>query len=278
MQALWSIPHLESLIPDITRKLQLPCSTLLSAQHIAALWTLCQTEASLQLSTSNACSLFDHQQRALLQWLDDTALLNKRGWPNALNYEMAGDLVQDLVASITEDLVAKPWRRARLIFAHAETLVPLLCLLRLFGSPGAVPLIGSEGALKGLQSVGQGRDVRHLSSRGPFALRGRSTTLEMMGRCDVHGLVLPPQPPAEREWVGSAIAPFSSHVMFVVYAAEDGVSADGPLVRVVVNEQVVTLPGSGAAMDLPVGKLAELLGGTKPLHQVCSLDLGRDGG
>jgi len=214
---------------------------------VRGLWTLCTAEASLQDLTSHACDLFDADQRALLEWLDDTALLNKRGWAHEVNFAMAAPLISDLRASLSD----RRGRRSRLLFAHAETLVPLLCRMGLFGAP----------------------------------------PLSSMPRCSSSADVLPlPQPPAAREWVGASTAPMGANVAFIVYrraargrglmqpaaaevadpgrngsycaaqwAKEAGEELEHDLLRVTLNEQLLKWEACGGHTDVPLACVLDLL-------------------
>ncbi|KAK1321189.1 hypothetical protein QJS10_CPA03g01091 [Acorus calamus] len=102
-------------------------------QDTASLWFLCK-------------------QVSLLEWTDDLEGFILKGYGKAVNYRMGVPLLQDVVESIEQAIIANEgntiqWKleimsvallKARLRFAHAETVVPFSCLLGLFlhGSGG----------------------------------------------------------------------------------------------------------------------------------------------
>ncbi|XP_043814449.1 multiple inositol polyphosphate phosphatase 1 isoform X2 [Manihot esculenta] len=108
-------------------------------QDTASLWFLCKQEASLLDITDQACGLFNPSEVALLEWTDDLALFILKGYGKSINYRMGVPLLEDVVQSMEqaikvqeEVLASGHYEKARLRFAHAETLVPFTCLLGLF--------------------------------------------------------------------------------------------------------------------------------------------------
>ncbi|XP_010554688.1 PREDICTED: multiple inositol polyphosphate phosphatase 1-like isoform X2 [Tarenaya hassleriana] len=108
-------------------------------QDISSLWFLCKQEASLLNVTDQACALFTPSEVALLEWTDDLEVYILKGYGNSLNYRMGVPLLQDVLRSMEEAIKAREekhpsgsYEKARLRFAHAETVVPFSCLLGLF--------------------------------------------------------------------------------------------------------------------------------------------------
>ncbi|KAJ8650900.1 hypothetical protein MRB53_003923 [Persea americana] len=108
-------------------------------QDVASLWFLCKEEASLLDITDQACGLFSPSEVALLEWTDDLEAFILKGYGNSINYHMGVPLLRDVFHSMEQAIVAKEehhapgsFEKARLRFAHAETLVPFTCLLGLF--------------------------------------------------------------------------------------------------------------------------------------------------
>lgn len=64
-------------------------------------------------------------------------LYEAQGYGAAINYEIAAPLLADMAQSLTSAAAAQgpPPQRARLMFAHMETLVPLASLMGLFQPP-----------------------------------------------------------------------------------------------------------------------------------------------
>ncbi|XP_042480281.1 multiple inositol polyphosphate phosphatase 1-like isoform X2 [Macadamia integrifolia] len=81
---------------------------------------------------------FSHQI-SLLEWTDDLELFILKGYGKSINYHMGVPLLQDVVQAMEqaiksneENLVPGTYEKARLRFAHAETVVPFSCLIGLF--------------------------------------------------------------------------------------------------------------------------------------------------
>ncbi|CAM0877301.1 unnamed protein product [Alopecurus aequalis] len=108
-------------------------------QDVSSLWFLCKQEASLLNITNQACQLFNEDEVHLLEWTDDLEGFVLKGYGESINYKMGLPLLKDVVQSMEEAIIAKEenypagtYEKARLRFAHAETLVPFSCLLGLF--------------------------------------------------------------------------------------------------------------------------------------------------
>ncbi|KAL1172768.1 hypothetical protein V6Z11_A05G370900, partial [Gossypium hirsutum] len=76
---------------------------------------------------------------ALLEWTDDLEVFMLKGYGKSLNYQMGVPLLKDVIQSMDQAIKAKEdnqapgsYEKARLRFAHAETVVPFSCLLGLF--------------------------------------------------------------------------------------------------------------------------------------------------
>ncbi|XP_022995578.1 multiple inositol polyphosphate phosphatase 1 isoform X1 [Cucurbita maxima] len=129
----------EPVLDDITKLLSERYSLNFTRQHISSLWFLCKQEASLLDITDQACGLFSPSEVALLEWTDDVEVFILKGYGNSLNYKMGVPLLADIVQSMEQAIKAKEekqipgsYEKARLRFAHAETVLPFTCLLGLF--------------------------------------------------------------------------------------------------------------------------------------------------
>ncbi|XP_042512872.1 multiple inositol polyphosphate phosphatase 1-like isoform X3 [Macadamia integrifolia] len=129
----------EPILDEITSALVSRYQLNFTRHDTSSLWFLCKQEASLLDITDQACSLFSHFEIALLEWTDDLELFILKGYGKSINYWIGVPLLQDIVHSMEqaikskeENLIPGSYEKARLRFAHAETLVLFSCLLGLF--------------------------------------------------------------------------------------------------------------------------------------------------
>ncbi|GAQ89106.1 Histidine phosphatase superfamily protein [Klebsormidium nitens] len=155
----------------------------LTAKDVGALWLLCKVEAAIRNTTNQVCSLFTKEEVLQLEWADDIELHILKGYGAPINYRMAQALLQDILESMEGALA--DWRGGstkvpelgRLRFAHAETIMPLLCTLGLFQETDRDALLAAQE----------------------------------------EELPLPPPPPYPRAWRGSVVAPFGANTALVLY-------------------------------------------------------------
>ncbi|KAI4302436.1 hypothetical protein MLD38_038181 [Melastoma candidum] len=129
----------EPILNEITGALIKRYQLNFTRQDAASLWFLCKQEASLLDITNQACALFSKDEIALLEWTDDLEVFILKGYGKSLNYRMGVPLLRDVLQSMEEAIKAYEenyapgsYEKARLRFAHAETVVPFTCLLGLF--------------------------------------------------------------------------------------------------------------------------------------------------
>ncbi|KAL6980749.1 Phosphoric monoester hydrolase [Sarracenia purpurea var. burkii] len=129
----------EPILDEITDALVKRYELAFTRQDTSSLWYLCKQEASLLNITDQACALFTPFEVLLLEWTDDLELFILKGYGNALNYRMGVPLLEDVVQSMEqaiktneEEHASDTSEKARLRFAHAETLLPFTCLMGLF--------------------------------------------------------------------------------------------------------------------------------------------------
>ncbi|XP_078435328.1 histidine acid phosphatase family protein [Wolffia australiana] len=201
----------QPILKEITSSLSHRYGLNFTVDDIASLWFLCKQEASLLDITDQACGLFNPEEVSFLEWTDDLEVFILKGYGKALNYRMGVPLLQDVVQSMEETILAikenrMTYEKARLRFAHAETVVPFTCLLGLF-------LEGSE-----------------------FEKIQREEPLD-----------LPPKPPQKRKWMGSALAPFSGNNMLILYSCPSATGNNGNdyFVHVLHNEVPISMPACG---------------------------------
>jgi hypothetical protein len=239
-------PHHAALAATVGPRLSLPEGVLLSPAHVQALWTTCTAAWPPNAARVGACALFSAHEAALLEWLDDVAFLNERGWAAPLCYDMAAPLVEDMCTSLR---VARGARtaatpRARLLFGHAESLAPLLCQLGLFGSPVEFPSTRTHARRPGEPGMSLLRALE--AQEGALGEAAACDRAWLPG--DRFSLQVPPKPPLPRPWRGAQAAPFAANLMAVVYSrANDsaavhrrpGDRAGQQYVQLLFNERVV---------------------------------------
>ncbi|KAL8162640.1 hypothetical protein V2J09_014129 [Rumex salicifolius] len=165
----------EPIFNEITESLCRRYELNFTRQHISSLWFLCKQEASLLDITDQACQLFSPAEVALLEWTDDLEAFVLKAYGKSLNYRMGvpllNDVLQSMEIAIKANEEAQPagsYEKARLRFAHAETLVPFSCLLGLFLEGSDFEQILSEKPLQLPPRPPQRRAWR-ASSVAPFA-------------------------------------------------------------------------------------------------------------
>ncbi|KAJ0968628.1 hypothetical protein J5N97_025545 [Dioscorea zingiberensis] len=128
-------PILDEIAVALIKRFQLN----FTREDIATLWFLCKQEASLLDITDQACGLFSSSEVSLLEWTDDLEVFLLKGYGKSINYHMGVPLLEDVTHSMEQAILAKEenrkpgtFEKARLRFAHAETVIPFTCLLGLF--------------------------------------------------------------------------------------------------------------------------------------------------
>ncbi|KAF7831900.1 multiple inositol polyphosphate phosphatase 1 isoform X1 [Senna tora] len=165
----------EPILDEITSALVGRYGLNFTRQDASSLWFLCKQEASLLDITNQACSLFSPSEIKLLEWTDDLEGYILKGYGKSVNYRMGMPLLEDVVQSMEQAIQAKEEKRApgsyekaRLRFAHAETIVPFSCLLGLFLEGSEFEQIQKEQALQLPPKPPQKRKWRG-STVAPFA-------------------------------------------------------------------------------------------------------------
>ncbi|XP_047316178.1 multiple inositol polyphosphate phosphatase 1 isoform X1 [Impatiens glandulifera] len=127
------------ILDDITAALRNRYGLNFTRQDTSSIWFLCKEEASLLNITNQACGMFTSSEVKLLEWTDDLEMFILKGYGNATNYRMGLPLLNDVIQSMEQAIKDKEearapgsYEKARLRFAHAETLVPFSCLMGLF--------------------------------------------------------------------------------------------------------------------------------------------------
>ena len=98
---------------------------------------LCQLEL-INLNTSQTCSIFSEKDLEGINYYYDLLFYWKRGYPHKISFQISNFLLSQVLSSLS----TKQTPHSFLYFAHAETLLPLFCLLGLFND--SQPLLASN--------------------------------------------------------------------------------------------------------------------------------------
>ncbi|KAE9608061.1 putative phosphoric monoester hydrolase [Lupinus albus] len=165
----------EPILDEITAALVRRYGLNFTRQDTSSLWFLCKQEATVLDITNQACSLFSPSEVTLLEWTDDLEVFILKGYGNSINYRMGIPLLEDVLQSMEQAIKAEEERhspgsfeKARLRFAHAETVVPFSCLLGLFLEKSEFEKIQKEQPLQLPPKPPQKRKWRG-STVAPFA-------------------------------------------------------------------------------------------------------------
>ncbi|KAL5218129.1 hypothetical protein ABZP36_018813 [Zizania latifolia] len=179
-------PILERVTSALVNRYHLNFTT----QDVSSLWFLCKQEASLLNITNQACQLFNEAEVYFLEWTDDLEGFVLKGYGESINYRMGLPLLKDVVQSMEEAIIAKEenrpdgtYEKARLRFAHAETVVPFSCLLGLFLEGSDFEKIQREESLD-LPALPPQRRNWMGSVVAPFAGNNMLTLYQCPGKTD----------------------------------------------------------------------------------------------
>ncbi|KAK9802894.1 hypothetical protein WJX73_002713 [Symbiochloris irregularis] len=239
----WRSQILAEMAPSVHSRLRLPQNATVGPKEVASLWLLCCQQAVLNNSPDAACSLFTAEERAVLEWVDDESLFQTRSHAARVAYHMAAPLVADIAEAFAAAAAASlgsqedQQERARVYFAHAETIIPLAAALGLFGSPGCAEDACSDSMCMGPEGSETHAAALLKEQVGAFQGRFRPSL---------------PRPPRQRSWRGAEVTPFSAGLALVLYKCpgqqcagqENGSLPAGHCVRLVYNEHVQSWPGS----------------------------------
>ncbi|MCO5588386.1 hypothetical protein L7F22_042341 [Adiantum nelumboides] len=127
----------------------------ITKEDIPTLWFLCKQEAAALDIVDRSCSLFTKDDVEMLEWADDVEVHKLKGYGESINYRMGIPLLTNVLDSMERVIAASndghPWNaveKAHLRFAHAETVIPFICLLGLFLDEGEVEKILMEAPLE----------------------------------------------------------------------------------------------------------------------------------
>lgn len=195
-----------------------------------------------------------------------------------------------------EEVVANmdPFQKARLRFAHAETVIPFSCLLGLFQENIEVEgekketILSSVSKLLGLKEKHgdkekEKKDKDNLTEEEKKEGE-RAENLSFLEKLNLElALPAPPKPPNSRAWRGSDVAPYAANTALILYHCKEGERGEGGgkegddkfRVLVLHNERPVKLPGCGGELFCPYSVFKEKVAGPHLVHNfesTCALE------
>eukprot|EP00727_Mastigamoeba_balamuthi_P011281 m51a1_g6776 hypothetical protein (486) ;mRNA; r:124841-126507 len=133
--------QMPAIAAKVAQKTNISADDLVSQGMLPVMWDTCTFEQTV-LGSSKWCSLFDEDDAKLFEYAEDLDKYYTSGYGISVSYKIAAPLVQSIF-SYASDVVtgAKDTPRAKLMFAHAETLMPLKAILGMHKD--ATPLTAS---------------------------------------------------------------------------------------------------------------------------------------
>uniref|UniRef100_A0A6B2L4L5 Multiple inositol polyphosphate phosphatase 1 n=1 Tax=Arcella intermedia TaxID=1963864 RepID=A0A6B2L4L5_9EUKA len=133
--ALDSSLYLKQYSPQILQKvsnvLQLPPFNNLTFSDVSVMYKICAFEVSSSIY-NQFCSLFDHDDLSHFETSNDLSDYYIKGYGYPINYQISCPLLVDFWTSIQNAIKPGNIEKAKLRFAHAETVLPFASLLGLF--------------------------------------------------------------------------------------------------------------------------------------------------
>jgi multiple inositol-polyphosphate phosphatase/2,3-bisphosphoglycerate 3-phosphatase len=123
--------EMEQVLQSVKEKLH-PRVEGLTRDDLSALYTLCGFEVSHLNNTGGACGLLGPREAEVLEYAEDLKHFYKKAYGLPLNAQMACPLHERVVQALRDRASGLNDRASDLIFAHGETLVPLMTRLGLF--------------------------------------------------------------------------------------------------------------------------------------------------
>eukprot|EP00727_Mastigamoeba_balamuthi_P011277 m51a1_g6772 hypothetical protein (856) ;mRNA; r:113360-118075 len=115
----------------VAQKTNLSASGLVSQGMLPLMWETCTFEQTV-LGSSRWCSLFDEDDAKLFAYAEDLYKYYRTGYGIPVSYQNAAPLLQDIFKYFDAVVAGTPQTpRAKLMFGHAETVLPLKALLGL---------------------------------------------------------------------------------------------------------------------------------------------------
>ena len=128
-------PEMENLKRVLARRLNITDHSGLTSDNIQSMFLSCAYELAIY-GEGQWCSVLDDSEFDVIEYLYDIKNYWKRGYGYKINYEMSCMLLKNLTESIENVIkylkTLDPHTKAIFHFAHAETIIPLVCLLGLY--------------------------------------------------------------------------------------------------------------------------------------------------
>ncbi|KAH9116293.1 hypothetical protein AeMF1_009718 [Aphanomyces euteiches] len=119
-------PRAATMVKQIREALHLPALAALSWKDLKAAYNICSFEVALDNQTQAWCSLFETHSLYLMDFHSDLKKFYECGPGFNISVDIAAPLLVEMLNTIKD-----PTLRGYFRFAHAETVLPLACLLGL---------------------------------------------------------------------------------------------------------------------------------------------------
>ncbi|KAH7372767.1 hypothetical protein KP509_17G020000 [Ceratopteris richardii] len=141
----------EDLYVQVALSLQERFKFNITKEDVPVLWFLCKQEAAALDIVDQSCILFTKEEVEMLEWADDLEVHKLKGYGKSINYRIGVPLLTNVYESMERAIAARKGgvtaEKAHFRFAHAETVIPFICLLGLFLDEEDVQKIMIEAAL-----------------------------------------------------------------------------------------------------------------------------------
>ena len=138
-------PEMKNLKHVLAKRLNITDHSNLTTYHIQHMFLSCAHEQAIY-GEGQWCSVLDNMDLDVIEYLYDLKNYWKRGYGYKINYEMSCLLLRNLTESIEQTInsleTSDSYAKAIFHFAHAETIIPLICLMGLFKD--AEPLLATN--------------------------------------------------------------------------------------------------------------------------------------
>lgn len=138
-------PEMTHLKYVLAGRLNITDHSSLTTDHIQHMFLACAYELAIY-GKGHWCSVLEDSDLDVIEYLYDIKNYWKRGYGHRINYEMSCLLLRNLTESIENVIqslnASDLYTKAIFHFSHAETIIPLMCLMGLFNDNE--PLLASS--------------------------------------------------------------------------------------------------------------------------------------